>query len=113
MLGAGEGPYRLVSLPLCKGGRLSEVSSYTATLREFSAKLRTCKEKVLIAAVTPGPQLSSAIQTLMETVSRYTHGIVWDVRCKTACHVPPLPSDVELFISLSLAECDSECVQPH
>jgi hypothetical protein len=59
----------------------------TATLREFSAKLRTCKDKVLIAAVTPGPHLSSAIQTLVETVTKYTH-------------------DVELFLSLSLAECD-------
>ena len=74
MLGTGKGPHWSVSLPLSMGGRLSEGSSHTATLREFSAKLQTCKEKVLIAAMTPGSQLSSAIQTLMETVTKYAHG---------------------------------------
>lgn len=62
-----------------------------ATLKEFCEKLNACKKQVSSALSTPGSQLSSAVQGLVDTANTYTQ-------------------EVGLFVSLSLADCDSKLV---
>lgn len=62
-----------------------------ATLEEFCVKLNACKKQVSSALSTPGAQLSSAVQGLLDTANTYIQ-------------------EVGLFVSLSLADCDSELV---
>lgn len=57
-------------------------------------KLSAWKKQVLDASSTPGPQLTSAVQGLLDTANTYIQ-------------------EVGLFVSLSLADCDSKLIYTH
>lgn len=70
------------------------LSSFPATLKEFCVRLNACKKQVLDVSSTPGAQLSSAVQGLLDTANTYIQ-------------------EVGLFVSLSLADCDGKSVPSH
>ena len=60
-------------------------------MKEFCDRLRSCRDAMKKALVSPGPQLAMAVQTLIDTAKKYAKGPHTHTHYVLKSQLPGLP----------------------